>query len=421
MYLFEYQAKDLMRQWGIPVLPGAVAITEVQAREVAQELGCGPWAVKAQIYAGGRAQGSFSDAPRSGGIRFSDSLDGVHSAAASMLGATLVTPQTGAAGQCVSAVYIEPQVKTQGELFVALLVDGESGEIVCLATPRGGENIEEQVRYAPESLIKTSLGSGSEIVEQGVRIGSALGLEQASCTIFADILQRMYQLFVTHDLSLIEINPLGIEEDGRLIALDGRMAVDNNALFRQPKMASLSSRAETDAMEESASRYGFNYIRLDGNVGTFSSGAGLAMATLDAVVDLGGKPANFLDVPPVLEVSRVKQAFLLALTDSRLRCLLLNIFGAGIMRCDTIADGLLLAHLEKPITVDIVARLAGTNAQLAISRLERSGLPIRFAPDLASAAKMAVELAATPDRPKSRGTIVGQIGRWLNHSGGRGR
>jgi succinyl-CoA synthetase beta subunit len=199
------------------------------------------------------------------------------------------------------------------------------------------------------------------------------------------------------------------------------MAVDNNALFRQPKMASLGSRAETDAMEESASRYGFNYIRLDGNVGTFSSGAGLAMATLDAVVDLGGKPANFLDVPPVLEASRVKQAFLLALTDSRVRCLLLNIFGAGIMRCDTIADGLLLAHLEKPITVDVVARLAGTNAQLAISRLERSGLPIHFSPDLASAAKMAVELAATPDRPKSRGAITGQIGRWFNTLGHRGR
>jgi len=422
MYLFEYQAKDLMRQWGIPVLPGSVAITEVQAREVAQELGCGPWAVKAQIYAGGRAQGSFNDAPRSGGIRFSDSLDDVTCAAASMLGATLVTPQTGATGQCVSAVYIEPQIKTQGELFVALLVDGESGEIVCLATTRGGEKIEEQVRNAPESLIKTLLGSGSKIAEQvGVRLGSALGLEQTSCTIFADILQRMYQLFVTYDLSLIEINPLGIQENGRLIALDGRMVVDNNALFRQPKMASLGSRAETDAMEESASRYGFNYIRLDGNVGTFSSGAGLAMATLDAVVDLGGKPANFLDVPPVLEVSRVKQAFLLALTDPRIRCLLINIFGAGIMRCDTIADGLLLAHLEKPITVDIVARLAGTNAQLAISRLERSGLSIHFSPDLASAAKMAVESAATPDRPKSRGAIGGQIGRWLNSPGRRGR
>ena len=194
MNIHEYQAKEVLRAFNVPVPLGKAVFTVDEAVAAAKELGGPVWVVKAQIYAGGRAQGSFNDAPRSGGIRFSDSLDGVHYAAASMLGATLVTPQTGTAGQCVRAVYIEPQVNTQRELFVALLVDGESGEIVCLATPCGGENIEEQVRDAPQSLIKTPLGSGLEIAEQvGVRIGSALGLEQASCTMFADILQRMYQ------------------------------------------------------------------------------------------------------------------------------------------------------------------------------------------------------------------------------------
>jgi succinyl-CoA synthetase beta subunit len=205
-------------------------------------------------------------------------------------------------------------------------------------------------------------------------------------------LKKLHRLFIEKDLSLIEINPLGIRQNDALIALDARITADDNALFRQSKMAALGSRSASSSAEQIALREGFNYVSLDGNVGIFSSGAGLAMATVDAVANCGARPANFLDVPPVLEVSRVKQAFLLLFSIQKINCLIVNVFGAGIMRCDTIADGLLLAHLEAPVGIPIVMRLAGTNSELAISRLEKSGLPIQFVENLEAGARKIVSI-----------------------------
>ena len=397
MHIFEYQAKELMRESGIPVPRGLLATTESRAVEAAGELGEGPWVVKAQVHAGGRAQGYFLNDRHVCGVVFAKTALEVGSAARSMLGSVLVTPQTAAQGEQVHSVYIESAVKTPVQLFLAMLVDGESGQIACLASARGGEEIETAVREDPHLLIKTSLGSGEPVLAQSLDfMGSQLGLNDEAKAALGQLINRLHGLFIEKDLSLIEINPLGVRENGSVIALDARITADDNALYRQSRLAALGVRSEIGSVERIAAQNGFNFVRLDGDVGTFSSGAGLAMATVDALTHIGARPANFLDIPPVLEVSRVKQAFLLLLSDERVRCLFVNVFGAGIMRCDTIADGLLLAHLEKPITIPVVMRLAGTNAELAASRLERSGLPVELVPDLAAGASRIAELQSNP-------------------------
>ena len=415
MYLFEYQAKALMRDWGIPVLEGAVATSEQRALDAARELGEGPWVVKAQIHSGGRAKGCVEGESNLSGIEFSDTVLQVGRAAAGMLGAHLATPQTMGKGETINAVYIEPEIKSSVQLFVAILIDGQRGEPVCLASMRGGSQVERDVSDDPKTLVRVNLGAGSQIAaEPGLEIASQLGLRPAVKAGFAQLIQQLHALFMACDLSLIEINPLAIRDNDSLVALDARVTVDDNALFRQPKLAALASRAEVSKAEEAAAKNGFNFIQFDGDIGTFSSGAGLAMATLDALSHLGGRPANFLDVPPVLEVSRVKEAFLLVLSDPKLRCLLVNVFGAGIMRCDTIADGLLLAHLEQPVTVPLVMRLAGTNAPLAISRLEGSGLPVQFVSDLASGAAIAVSSGSSQTSSTPSESITGRLAKWFS-------
>jgi succinyl-CoA synthetase beta subunit len=414
MYLFEYQAKALMREWGIPVLEGAVATSEQRALDAARELGEGPWAVKAQTHAGGRAKGRVAGKEDLSGIEFNDTVLEVGRTAASMLGARLVTPQTMRKGETINAVYIEPEIKSSVQLFVAFLIDGECGHPVCLASVSGGSQVERDVFDDPKSLVRVNLGARDKIdAVPGLEIASQLGLRATVKDGFAQLIQQLHALFMACDLSLIEINPLAIRDNDSLVALDARLAVDDNALFRQPRLAALASRMEVSKAEGLAAKHGFNFIQLDGDIGTFSSGAGLAMATLDVISHLGGRPANFLDVPPVLEVSRVKEAFLLVLSDPKLRCLLVNVFGAGIMRCDTIADGLLLAHLEEPVTVPLVMRLAGTNAPLAVSRLERSGLSIQFVSDLASGAAAAVDRGAAPAPLTTPESITGRLTRWL--------
>lgn len=411
MFIFEHQAKELMRESGIPVPRGLVATTESRAVEAAGELGEGPWVVKAQVHAGGRAQGYFLNDRHLSGVEFASTALEVGKAARSMLGSILVTPQTTGQGEKVHSVYIESVVKTPLQLFLAMLVDGDSGQIACLATTKGGEEVETAVQVDPEILIKTLLGS-TDAVPEGVTsaMGSQLGLTPSAQESLSRLIVQLHAMFVEKDLSLIEINPLGVKDSGSVIALDARITVDDNALYRQSKLAALGVRTESGSTERIASQNGFNFVRLDGDVGTFSSGAGLAMATVDALTHLGARPANFLDIPPVLEVSRVKQAFLLLLADDRIQSLFVNVFGAGIMRCDTIADGLLLAHLEKPISVPVIMRLAGTNAELAISRLERSGLPIQFVNDLASGAEKIASLQKEPPVSRPR---TGWFGRLL--------
>jgi len=415
MYLFEYQAKALMREQGIPVLEGIVATSEQRALDAARELGEGPWVIKAQIHAGGRAEGRVCGSEDLRGIEFTDTVLEVGRTAARMLGGNLVTPQTTRQGETINAVYIEPEIRSELQVFLAILIDGDRGEPSCLASVKGGSQVERDIFDDPNSLVRVSLGAVDQLaLDVGHDIAEQLGLRSSVRDAFAQLVQQLHALFVARDLSLIEINPLAIRANDSLVALDARVTVDDNALYRQPAMAALASRTDRSEAEERAAKNGFNFIRLDGDVGTFSSGAGLAMATLDAVSHLGGRPANFLDVPPVLEVSRVKEAFLLIFSDPGIKSLIVNVFGAGIMRCDTIADGLLLAHLEQPVTIPLVMRLAGTNAPLAISRLERSGLPIQFATDLASGAQLVVE--GMDRRPPSHkaDSISGRLAQWLS-------
>jgi len=415
MYLFEYQAKALMREQGIPVLEGIVATSEQRALDAARELGEGPWVIKAQIHAGGRAEGRVCDSEHLRGIEFTDTVLEVGRTAARMLGENLVTPQTTRQGETINAVYIEPEIRSELQVFLAILIDGDRGEPICLASVKGGGQVERDIFDDPNSLIRVSLGAADQIaLDVGQDVAAQLGLRSSVRDAFAQLVQQLHALFVARDLSLIEINPLAIRANDSLVVLDARVTVDDNALYRQPAMAALASRTDRSEAEERAAKNGFNFIRLDGDVGTFSSGAGLAMATLDAVSHLGGRPANFLDVPPVLEVSRVKEAFLLILSDPRIKSLIVNVFGAGIMRCDTIADGLLLAHLEQPVTIPLVMRLAGTNAPLAISRLERSGISIQFAPDLASGAQMVVEGADRRPLSHKADSIAGRLAQWLS-------
>tara|TARA_B100000686_G_scaffold188303_1_gene195037 strand:+ start:18427 stop:19698 length:1272 start_codon:yes stop_codon:yes gene_type:complete len=415
MYLFEYQAKALMREQGIPVLEGIVATSEQRALDAARELGEGPWVIKAQIHAGGRAEGRICDSDELRGIEFTDTVLEVGRTAARMLGGNLITPQTTRQGETINAVYIEPEIRSELQVFLAILIDGDRGEPICLASVQGGSQVERDIVDDPNSLVRVSLGAADQIaLDVGQDVAAQLGLRSSVRTAFAQLVQQLHALFIARDLSLIEINPLAIRANDSLVVLDARVTVDDNALYRQPAMAALASRTDRSEAEERAAKNGFNFIRLDGDVGTFSSGAGLAMATLDAVSHLGGRPANFLDVPPVLEVSRVKEAFLLVLSDPGIKSLIVNVFGAGIMRCDTIADGLLLAHLEQPVTIPLVMRLAGTNAPLAISRLERSGLSIQFAPDLASGAQMVVDGTDRPPPSHKTDSIVGRLAQWLS-------
>ena len=414
MFLFEYQAKAMMREQGIPVLEGIVATSEQRALDAARELGEGPWVIKAQIHAGGRAEGRVGGSEDLRGIEFSNTVLGVGQTAARMLGKSLVTPQTTRQGETINAVYIEPEIRSELQVFLAILIDGERGEPVCLASVKGGSQVERDIFDDPKNLVRVPLGATNQVaLSVGHEMASQLGLPSSSIGAFAELVQQLHGLFVARDLSLIEINPLAIRSNGSLVALDARVTVDDNALYRQPAMGALASRRDQSGAEERAAKNGFNFIRLDGNVGTLSSGAGLAMATLDAITHLGGRPANFLDVPPVLEVSRIKEAFLLVLSDPGIKSLIVNVFGAGIMRCDTIADGLLLAHLEQTVSIPLVMRLAGTNAPLALSRLERSGLDIQFAPNLASGAQMVIDAADSPPASRQTDSIVGRLTQWF--------
>ena len=417
MFLFEYQAKTLMREQGISVLEGIVATSEQRALDAARELGEGPWVIKAQIHAGGRAEGRVNDSEDLRGIEFSNTVLGVGQTAARMLGKNLVTPQTTRQGETINAVYIEPEIRSELQVFLAILIDGERGEPICLASVKGGSQVERDIFDDPSKLVRVPLGAANQIaLSVGHEAASQLGLPSSSIDAFAELVQQVHGLFVARDLSLIEINPLAIRSNGSLVALDARVTVDDNALYRQPAMGALASRGDQSGAEERAAKNGFNFIRLDGNVGTLSSGAGLAMATLDAITHLGGRPANFLDVPPVLEVSRVKEAFLLVLSEPEIKSLIVNVFGAGIMRCDTIADGLLLAHLEQPVSIPLVMRLAGTNRPLALSRLERSGIDIEFAPNLASGAQMVIEAADSPPAPRQTDSIAGRFTQWITRT-----
>jgi succinyl-CoA synthetase beta subunit/malate-CoA ligase subunit beta len=380
--IHEYQTKDLFRACGIPVPSGAVAHSDAQAANIAEELGGERWVVKAQIHAGGRG--------KAGGVRLADSIEGVRGAADALIGSRLVTRQTGAAGRLVQRVLIERASPIARELYLALVIDRATQRITVVASEAGGMDIEEIARAHPERVIREAVDPAVGLLDfQCRKIAQAVGLTGKLLSPATRLLKRLYRLFRDKDALLAEINPLAVTADGELIALDAKMSFDDNALYRRPDISGLRDFDEEDPKEVEASGHGLNYIALDGEVGCIVNGAGLAMATMDAIAFHGGRPANFLDVGGGASPEKMANAFRLVLRDANVRAILINIF-AGINRCDWIATGIVQAMRDQHVTVPVVTRLAGTNVEIGREILAQSGFPFRMAEDLDSAARLAV-------------------------------
>ena len=392
MNIHEYQAKQLLAKYGVAVVRGGVAYTAPEAENVAKDLGGPIWMVKSQIHAGGRGKGKFkeSSAGDGGGIRLVKSTEDVRQAADQMLGATLVTHQTGEAGKEVKRVYIEDGCDIARELYLSLLVDRETSRVTVIASSEGGMDIEEVAAKTPEKIMTVDIDPLTGM--QGYharRIAFGLGLEGDQVRSAIKFLTSMYRAFTELDASLVEINPMVVTGAGEIVALDAKMNFDDNALFRHKDVEEMRDEDEQDPAELEAERHDLNYIKLDGNIGCMVNGAGLAMATMDIIKLYGGDPANFLDVGGGATKERVTTAFKLILSDSNVEGILVNIFG-GIMRCDVIAEGVVAAAREGSLNVPLVVRLEGTNVELGNEILANSGLPIVSGDDLGDAAEKIV-------------------------------
>jgi succinyl-CoA synthetase beta subunit len=392
MNIHEYQAKELMRSYGVAVPKGGVAYTSKEAEKIAKELGGPVWVVKSQIHAGGRGAGRFKDDPKgSGGVRVVKSLDEVKANAKSMLGHVLVTKQTGPAGKEVKRIYIEDGCDIARELYLSLLVDRSSSRVTIMASTEGGMEIEEVAAKHPEKIVKVAIDPA--VGMKGFyarRVAYGLGLEGDQVKSCVKFLTAMYQAFLGLDASMVEINPLVVTGAGEVIALDAKMNFDDNALYRHPNVAELRDEDEEDPAETEAAKHELNYIKLDGSIGCMVNGAGLAMATMDIIKLYGGEPANFLDVGGGATKERVTTAFKIILSDPNVEGILVNIFG-GIMRCDVIAEGVVAAAREVSLHVPLVVRLEGTNVELGKKILADSGLPIVSGDDLGDAAEKIVK------------------------------
>jgi len=392
MNIHEYQAKELMRSYGVAVPKGGVAYTPAEAEKVAKELGGPVWVVKSQIHAGGRGAGRFKDDPDGkGGVRVVKSTDEVKANAGAMLGHTLVTKQTGPAGKEVKRIYVEDGCDIARELYLSLLVDRGSSRVIIMASTEGGMEIEEVAEKHPEKIVKVAIDPA--IGMQGFyarRVAFGLGLEGDQVKSCSKFLAAMYQAFIGLDASMVEINPLVVTGAGEVIALDAKMNFDDNALYRHPNVAELRDEDEEDPAETEAAKHELNYIKLDGSIGCMVNGAGLAMATMDIIKLYGGDPANFLDVGGGATKDRVTTAFKIILSDPNVEGILVNIFG-GIMRCDVIAEGVVAAAREVSLHVPLVVRLEGTNVELGKKILAESGLPIVSGDDLGDAAEKIVK------------------------------
>ena len=383
--LHEYQAKALLGRYGVPVAPGRAVSSGEEAAAAAGELGGERWVVKAQVHAGGRGKG--------GGVKLCDSPEDVQEAAAGLLGTRLVTPQTGPEGLPVEKVYVEQASSIARELYLSLLID-RTDECACfVGSAAGGMDIEEVARVTPEKIARVKVRAATGIMPYaGRRLAKVFGLEDAAARAMHDLAGALYRLFDECDASLIEINPLVVNGEGRLLALDAKIAVEDNALFRQPDLAGLRDPGQEDELERRAQEVGLSYVSLDGSIACMVNGAGLAMATMDLIKLQGGEPANFLDVGGAADSARVAAGFRLILSNPRVRAILVNIFG-GIVRCDVIAEGILQAVREASVEVPVIARLEGTNAERARAMLDASELTVTAASDLADAARIAVEMA----------------------------
>jgi succinyl-CoA synthetase beta subunit len=385
MNLHEFQAKARLQARGIAVPKGEAANGADAACAAAGRLGGSAWVVKAQIHAGGRG--------KAGGVKVARSLDEVQGIAASLIGKPLVTYQNAPDGQPVNQVLVEETLDIERELYLSLLVDREAEKIAVVASASGGMEIEEVARVSPEKILKAHCDPVNGLMPYQCReLAFGLGLKAEAFQDFCKLLPQLYQLFVDSDLSLLEINPLVVTSTNRVLPLDCKMSVDDNALYRQKAFAELNDMSQIDAKEAAAHEAGIHYIALSGNIGCMVNGAGLAMATMDLIKLHGGEPANFLDVGGGATAETVAQAFKIILADANVKAVLVNIFG-GIMRCDIIADGIISAVKEVGVKIPVIVRLEGTNVDLGKQKLKQSGLAILTAEDLTDAAKRAVEAA----------------------------
>ena len=398
MNIHEYQAKELLAKFGVPVPAGYPAMSVEEAVEAAKKLPGPLWVVKAQIHAGGRGKGKFKELGESakGGVRLAHSIDEVREHAAEMLGKTLVTVQTGPAGKQVQRLYITDGVDIAKEFYLALLVDRETGRIAVVASTEGGMEIEKVAHDSPEKITTITIDPATGLMpHHGREVAAALGLTGDLAKQAGKVLGSLYQAFLGTDASQVEINPLAVDDKGRLLVLDAKVGFDNNAEFRHPDLEQLRDLTEEDPMEIEASKYDLSYIKLDGSIGCMVNGAGLAMATMDIIKLEGGEPANFLDVGGGANKEKVTAAFKIILSDPAVKGILVNIFG-GIMRCDIIAEGIVAAAREVSLEVPLVVRLEGTNVQQGKDILATSGLPIIPANDLGDAAKKIVAEVKAP-------------------------
>jgi succinyl-CoA synthetase beta subunit len=381
----EFQAKELLAQYGVPVPRGRVASTPEEARAVAVELG-GPSVIKAQIHAGGRGKG--------GGIKLASKPDEAETAARQVIGMTLVTPQTGPEGRLVRKVLVEEQTAIERELYLAVLIDGSIGRPIIMGSAAGGMEIEEVATSQPEAIHRIVIDPAAGFQPyQGRSLAFALGLSGDLLRPAVALMQSLYRFFVEKDCSLAEINPLVVTKDNKVLALDAKINFDDNALFRQPDVAALRDIEEEDPLEVRAQNEGIpNYVKLDGNIGCIVNGAGLAMATMDAIKLAGGEPANFLDIGTVNDPARVVNALSIIGSDPNVRAILINIFG-GMARVDVIAQGIIEANKTARSTLPVVARLAGTNLEEGVRLLAEASIEIERAEDLGEAARKAVEVA----------------------------
>ena len=389
MNIHEYQAKDLYRLYGIPTGIGFPAFTVDEAVAAAQKLPGPVWVVKSQIHAGGRGKGRFKEptAGTAGGVRLAKSIDEVKTFAGQMLGATLVTAQTGPIGKKVQRLYVEDGSAIARELYLSALVDRNTSRIAFIASTEGGMDIEKVAHDTPDKIHTLSIDPASGYFpHHGRKIAFALGLAGDQVNQCVKLIGNLYRMFVEKDMALLEINPLVVTKDGNLLCLDGKMNFDSNALFRQQEIVALRDLSEEDPAEVEASKYDLAYVKLDGTIGCLVNGAGLAMATMDIIKLSGLEPANFLDVGGSASKEKVSAAFKIILNDPNVNGILVNIFG-GIMRCDIIAEGVVAAARELSVKVPLVVRLEGTNVELGKEIMAKSGLKIVAADNLADAAR----------------------------------
>ncbi|MHC8510256.1 MAG: ADP-forming succinate--CoA ligase subunit beta [Rhodospirillales bacterium] len=391
MNIHEYQAKELLRRYGVAVPDGKAAFTPAEARAAAEALGGNVFVVKSQIHAGGRGAGRFKGGdPDKGGVRVVKSVDEVESAAKAMLGHVLVTKQTGPAGKEVKRLYIEEGCDIARELYLGMLLDRETSRLVMMASAEGGMEIEDVAAETPDAIKKAHIDPAVGMSAFHARkLAFGVGLEGKQVGAAVRFMLAMYKAFTELDCSIMEINPLVITGAGDVIALDAKMNFDSNALYRRKDIAALRDEGEEDAMELEAGKHELNYIKLDGTIGCMVNGAGLAMATMDIIQLEGAAPANFLDVGGGATAERVTAAFKIILSDPNVKGILVNIFG-GIMRCDVIAEGVVAAAREVSLSVPLVVRLEGTNVDKGKAIMAESGLPIIAADNLADAAKKVV-------------------------------